>query len=249
MRTTHLMMPLMMLALGCAGSEEAATVSLPVTTMGSPMQPATTDLGYQVQVERMRIAVVGIQFTIEGEMHAATPAPGTALHPGHSSGGEVTGELPGSFILAWTGQPQPVLGDGTLLVGDYHGANFAFRAADARDNLPAGDPLLGHTFHITGTITKAGTTRPFDAVFDVEPGAQIIGAVFEDTVTEASAETLAMTFYPTDPSEHDTAFDGVDFFALPTTASGAIEIRPGSAEHNVIRRTIQTHDHYGVLPQ
>jgi hypothetical protein len=246
MRTSYL--PLL-LAAGCAGTEQAATVSLPVTTMGSPMQPATTDLGYQVQVERMRIAVVGIQFTIEGEMHAATPPPGTVLHPGHSSGGEVTGELPGNFILAWNGQPQPALGTGTLLVGDYHGANFAFRAADARDDLRADDPLLGHTFHITGTIARAGMTRRFDAVLDVEPGAQVIGAVFDDTITEASTETLAMTFYPTDPSEADTAFDGVDFFALPATPSGAIEIRPGSAAHNVIRRAIQTHDHYGVLPQ
>lgn len=239
-----------LLALGaCAGTEEAATVQLPVATAAAAMPAATTDLGYQVQVASLRIAVTGIQFTIEGEMHAAVAPPGTVLHPGHASGGEVTGELPGDFVLTWNGQAQPRLGDGTLLVGDYHGANFAFRGADARDALPAGDPLLGHTFHMTGTITKAGVTKPFDGAFDVEPGASVIGAVFEDRITETSTETLALAFYPTDPAEQDTAFDGVDFFALPTTAAGAIEIRPGSAEHNIIRRIIQTHDHYGVLPQ
>jgi hypothetical protein len=246
MRTTFL---IAVCAIGCGTTEEAASVQLPVTTAGAPMPPVTTDLGYRVQIERMRVAVASIQFTIEGEAHAATPPPGTVLHPGHSAGGEVTGELPGDFILTWTGQPQPKLGDGTLIVGDYRGANFAFRGADARDDLPAGDPLLGHTFHITGTIAKAGTTRPFDAVFDVEPGAQVIGAVFDDTVTEASTETLALAFYPTDPSEADTAFDGVDFFTLPATASGTIEIRPGGDAHNIIRRSIQTHDHYGVVAQ
>lgn len=236
-------------AIGCTGTEEAATVQLPVTTIGSAMPAATTDLGYVVQVERLRIAVVGIQFTIEGEMHAATPPPGTVLHPGHSAGGEVTGELAGSYILTWDGTPRPALGEGTLLVGSYRGANFAFRGADARDSLAAADPLLGHAFHLTGTVTKDGMTKPFDAVLDVEPDAAVVGAVFEDVVTEASSETLAIAFFPTDLTEQDTAFDGVDFFTLPAPAAGALEIRPGSPAHNIIRRAVQTHDHYSVMPQ
>lgn len=236
-------------AIGCSGTEEAATVRLPVTTAAAVTQAATTDLGYEVRVERMRVAVTSIQFTIEGEAHAATPPPGAVFHPGHSAGGEVTGELPGDFILTWSGQAPPALGEGTLLVGDYKGANFVFRGADTRDALAVGDPLDGHAFHITGTIGKAGVTRPFDAVLDVEPGAQVVGAVFEDTITETSTETLGLAFFPTDPNEQDTAFDGVDFFTLPMTPAGGIEIRPGSAAHNILRRALQTHDHYGVLPQ
>lgn len=233
---------------GCAGSEEAAQVQLPVTTAASATS-AATDLGYAIQIARMRVAVSTIQFTIEGEMHEVAPRPDIAYHPGHSAGGEVTGELPGDFVLTWNGQAQPALGTGTLIVGDYHGANFAFRAADARDSLAAEDPLLGHTFHVTGEIAKAGTTKPFDAVLDVEAGAQIVGAVFESSITEASTAPLALAFFATDPAEGDTAFDGVDFFALPATPAGVIEIRPGSAAHNILRRTFQTHDHYGVLPQ
>jgi hypothetical protein len=246
MRTTIL---IALCAMGCGTTEEAATVQLPVTTTSAPLAPATTDLGYRIQIDRMRVAVTAIQFTVEGEAHAPVAPPGTVLHPGHSAGGEVTGELPGDYILTWSGQPQPALGQGTLLTGVYFGANFVFRSADARDGLPAGDPLAGHAFHITGTITKDATAMPFDAVLDVEPGARVVGAVFEDRVTEASTETLAISFFATDPNEQDTAFDGVDFFTLPTTPAGTLEIRPGSTAHNIIRRAIQTHDHYSVLPQ
>ena len=236
-------------AIGCGASQEAATVRLPVTTVAAAIPAAITDLGYSVELEQLRIAVVGIQFTIEGEMHASVAPPGTSLHPGHSAGGEVTGELPGSYILTWNGAPQPVLGEGTLIVGAYRGANFAFRGADARDELDAADPLLGHTFHLTGQVTQGATTKPFDAVLDVEPDAAVIGAVFEDVITETSTETLAIGFQPIDPAEQDTAFDGVDFFALPEAPDGGIEIRPGSPAHNIIRRAIQTHDHYSVIAQ
>jgi hypothetical protein len=236
----------------CTGTEEAVTVELPVATSASPMAAAMTDLGYTVQVSQIRIAVSTVQFTIEGETHTDVSAKGTQAllpptpHPGHSAGGEVTGELPGDFVLVWNGQPQPTLGNGTLIVGDYHGANFSFRAAGIADALPANDRLLGHTFHITGTVMKNGTTQPFDAVLDVEPDSQVVGAVFEDVITETSTEALALEFYPTDPYELDTAFDGIDFFQLPETA-GSLEIAPGSTAHNFLRRTIQTHDHYAVI--
>jgi hypothetical protein len=238
----------------CTGSEEAAKVELPVTTLESALPAATTDLGYQVQVTRLRIAVDTIQFTIEGEMHedVARTAPGALApplpHPGHYAGGEVTGELPGKFVLTWEGKQQPMLGNATLIVGDYHGANFNFRAADASDGLAAGDPFLGHAMHVEGMVSKDGTTKPFHALLDVELDTQLVGAVFEDKVAEGSHETLAIEFYPTDPFEHDTPFDAVDFFSLPET-SGAIEIVPGSAAHNIIRRAIQTHDHYGVVAE
>jgi hypothetical protein len=236
---------------GCGGSEEASTVELPVATTAAAIPAATTDLGYEVTLSELRIAISTVQFTIEGEMHTDGTEKAVGLialpHPGHSAGGEVTGELPGDFVLRWNGQAQAPLGIGTLIVGDYHGANFAFRAATATD-VGAADPLLGHTFHLTGTIAKDGTTKPFTAVLDVEPDSAVIGAVFEDMITEQSTETLAIEFLATDPIEGDTAFDGIDFFALPETA-GAIEILPGSTTHNILRRAIQTHDQYAVVAQ
>jgi hypothetical protein len=237
-------------ALGaCAATEPAPVVQLPVTTSSAPLASATTDLGYLVEPTALRIAVSGVQFTIEGEAHSAVAPPGTALHPGHAAGGEVTGELPGFHVLSWTGQTAPVLGLGTLVVGDYRGANFTFRPTDARDALAAADPLRDHTFHVTASVTRGGVTRALDAVLDVEPGAQVIGAVFEHRVTEASTEAIALAFRLQDPAEGDTAFDGVDFFSLPVTTAGRIEIRPGSAAHNVMRRALQTHDHYSVVAQ
>jgi hypothetical protein len=141
-----------------------------------------------------------------------------------------------------------MLGLGHLIVGDYRGANFSFRTAGPSDGLSSNDRMLGHAFHISGNVTKNGVTKPFVALLDVEPDSSVIGAVFEDIVTETSTETLAITFLPTDIYENDTPFDGVDFFALPETA-GSIEILPGSTAHNVIRRAIQTHDHYSVVSQ
>jgi len=230
----------------CTSTEEAARVDLPVSTAGTSFAPAATDLDYQVSVERMSVAVSGIQFTIEGEMHTGLAPPGTVAHPGHSAGGEVTGELPGDYVFQWSGQTRPTLGVATMIVGYYLGANFSFRTAVAAD-VPAGDPLVGHAIHLSGTVSKAGVSKPFDALFDVEPNTNVIGAVFEDEINETSTETLGFVFFPTDPSEGDTPFDGVDFFTTFTGAS--IEIRPGSDTHNIIRRAIQTHDHYGVVPQ
>jgi hypothetical protein len=233
-------------AAGCSGSREAVTIELEVTTSPLVIAAVTTDLGYRIELDRVRVAVTRVEFTIEGEMHdlAARVA---RPHPGHSSGGEVTGELPCDHILVWDGAVSPALGTATLIVGDYRGANFAIRAAGAADALAVDDPLLGHAFHLTGTISKDGTSRDLDAVLDVEPDTAVIGAVFEEVVTPASTAPLAIEFYPGDPFEADTAFDAVDFFALPTTTEGGIEIRPGSAPHNIIRRKIQTHDHYGVV--
>src|SRR5690606_20124222 len=99
---------------GCPG-HEAATVDLPVAPSPGAIPVATTDLGYTVQLDELRVAVSTIQFTIEGESHADV-APRTAArlapqpHPGHSAGGEVTGELPGEHILRWAGSTQPALG-------------------------------------------------------------------------------------------------------------------------------------------
>lgn len=225
------------LVTACGGTEGAPTVELPVETGSALPGHAETDLGYAVQLARTRVAVTGIQFTIAGEQHAY-------WHPGHSGGGEVTGELPGDFVLEWAGQAR-VLGTASLIVGDYRGANFALRAATAAD-VSSDDPLLGHTFHLVGTVAKGSESRALDIVLDVEPDTYVIGAPFDARIEETTTTPLALIFLPTDPNEGDTPFDTIDFFALPQSGN-VIQIRPGSEPHNLVRRAIQTHDHFGVV--
>ncbi len=230
----------------CGASEEAATVTLPVTTTAGPPAAIVTDLGYRITLTSVRAAIADVQFTIEGEQHAAARI--APPHPGHSAGGEVTGELPGRFLLRWDAAAPTTLGLATLIVGDYHGANFGFRAADAADDLAADDPLVGHALHLTGTVERDGATTAFDALLDVEVDTAVIGAPFAAVITEAATAPLAIEFLPTDATEGDTAFDGVDFATLPVTA-GVVTVRPGSVEHNALRRTLTTHDHYAVAPR
>jgi hypothetical protein len=154
----------------------------------------------------VRAAIADVQFTIEGEQHAAARI--APPHPGHSAGGEVTGELPGRFILRWDAAAPTTLGLATLIVGDYQGANFGFRAADQSDGLAADDPLVGHALHVTGTVERDGATTGFDAVLDVEVDTAMIGAPFAAVITETATAPLAIAFSPTDPTEGDTAFDG-----------------------------------------
>ena len=244
MRPIFFAIPLAALV-ACSDSSEAPTVQLPVATSGAAFAPSTTDLGYTVTTTRVRMAIADLQLTIEGEQHTAAPSP--IQHPGHSAGGEVTGTMPGHFVLDWNGAAH-MLGTAELIVGDYQGANFTFRAADAADGLAADDALLGHAIHVLGVATKDGTDHPFDAVIDLDAGTQLVGAVFEDVITEASTETLELAFLPTDPSATATIYDGLDFATLPTTGDDRIELRPGSAAYNAFRRPLQTHDHYAIAP-
>ena len=200
----------------CGGSEEAATIQLPVTTTAGPPPAFTTDLGYTITLTSVRAAIADVQFTIEGEQHAAARI--APPHPGHSAGSEVTGELPSRFILRWDAAAPTTLGLATLIVGDYQGANFGFRAADQSDGLAADDPLVGHALHVTGTVERDGATTAFDAVLDVEVDTAMIGAPFAAVITETATAPLAIAFSPTDPTEGDTAFDGLDFATLPVTA-------------------------------
>jgi hypothetical protein len=229
---------------GCGGGDEAVRVELPVVTAGGPLTATVTDLGYSVSIDRMRIAVADLAFTVAGEMHGAASKT-LRPHPGHNAGGEVTGELAGDFVLTWDSVSHPV-GTATLLVGDYNGANVGFRAAGAGDGLAVDDPLIGHTFHLTGTASKGAASVAFDAVLDIEAGTSLVGAAFDHDVTETSTETLALVFVPTDPVLGHSAFDGIELTGLALTEGVAL-IRPGTADHNILRRQIQIHDHYAVV--
>lgn len=242
--------------LACAPSQEAARVELPVVVDGSALVEAETDLGYELRLDSARIAARDLEFTILGEMHAraARPrpfrlwdllVPDAFAHPGHYSGGDVTGELPGLFVLDWIAGDGEALGDAALLVGAYHGLNFTFRAAA---ELPASDPLAGHSAQFAGVARKGPAEIAFTALLDLDEDARLIGAPFALDVDEGTELTLGLRLLLRDPSGAATLFDGVDFAALDDDGDGAVEIVPGDAAHNIIRRALQSHVFYAVEP-
>lgn len=238
----------------CGGGREATSMQLPVVAGANRIEPATTDLGYTVTVDRLRVGVRDVQFTIEGEEHPSSMASrvadwfiGTAhAHPGHAGGGEVLGELAGPYLIDWTADGS-ALGTGTLLTADYNGANFLFRTtSQVDDGLDPDDPLLGHAIHLEGSIERDGDSWAVDMVFDIDEGTALIGAPFDYTLTEAAAPTVALELATIDPFEGDTIFDGVEFADLDGDGDGAISIAPGSDTHNALRRAFTRHDHYIV---
>jgi hypothetical protein len=239
---------------GCGGSSEAPTVELPVVVDGTGLTEATTDLGYGVTVDALRAAIRDLELTVQGETHegpvvplrAAPGAPNLA-HPGHLAGGEVTGELPGDFLIDWTADGA-ALGTATLIVGAYQGANFSFRRAGAADGLAEDDPLLGHTLVLEGSADGGDGAVDFVAVIDIDEDTPMVGAPFRLDVDEETTSTLALGALTIDPTEGDTLFDGVDFAAVAGESPLAL-IEPGSDAHNVLKRNVQIHDHYVVHPR
>ena len=240
----------------CTPSREPVHVQLAVVLDASGIEPSTTDLGWEVELTTARIAASDLQFSILGEMHSDATAwvPGWILgrawaHPGHYSGGDVTGELAGEFILDWLAHDGMKLGDADMLVGDYNGMNFTFRAAAASDGLAADDPLLGHTAHFVGVARSGETEVAFTAVVDLDAGAQLIGAPFEATIDADATAPIELQLVPTDPEEGTSLFDGIDFSTLEPGTDGIAAIAPGDVAHNLLRRTLQSHVHYNATPR
>jgi hypothetical protein len=251
---TYTMIILALLA-GCGSGSEVAEVEMPVEVSSDGMGPATTDLDYTVTVSGLRTALLDVAFTVPGDgidtALAPLRGPGGAPdlgHPGHASSGDVTGELPGEHLIDWTADGAS-LGTATLLAGDYSGVNFRFRRAHAGDGLPAGDPLLEHSVYVEGTASKGGVDIAFDAVLDVDETYELIGVLFDHSVTAGDPAHLRFEIHTSEPYEGKTLFDGIDFATLDQDGDGRVAIRPGDEAHNKLRRTIQSHDYYVVIAQ
>lgn len=238
------------LFVACAPSQEAARVELAVAVDGGQLGEALTDLGWTIALADARIAAGDLEFTIQGEMHAAARlwrliVPHALAHPGHYAGGDVTGALPGSFVLDWIAGDGDELGRAELLVGDYHGCNIAFRRAD---ELPADDPLSGHTAYFAGTASKDGQELAFTAALDLDAGAAVIGAPFDFDIDPDTAVTLGLQLRLRDDTSGAALFDGVDFAALAPADGGPVALEPGDPAHNLVRRALQSHVFYTVAP-
>jgi len=245
----------MAVGLACAPSQEAVHVQLGVAIDGSTVVDSTNDLGWTVTLTGARVAVQDLQFTILGEMHDETAwLEGWLIrrawaHPGHYSGGDVTGELVGEFILDWIGDDGKALGMADLLTGDYNGFNFTFRRASEGDGLAGDDPMIGHTAYFAGVARKDEEEVAFTAALDVNAGTQMVGAPFELTVEAGTNAKIGVQLEATDPVESKSLFDGLDFAAIDADGDGAAVIEPGSEAHNIFVRTIQSHVHYNAEAQ
>ncbi len=245
--------------IGCGGASEAPLVELPVEISNSGLQPVTNDMGYEITITAFRSAIRDIQLSVGGStstgdgLVVGPGAPGAGgdvpplFHPGHAQAGEITGELLGDFIVDWTADGAQ-LGMAALIAGDYDSLSFTFRRASESDGLDPSDPLIGHTFHIEGTADDGSGALPFQAVLDVVEDTQMVGAPFTATIAADSTSILELQALSLDPFEDETLFDGVDFALLPVLDDGSgstqLRIEPGQTQHNVLRRTAQTHDHY-----
>jgi len=246
-------------------SEQAPRVTLPVVVDSDGIVEFDSDLGYHIQITKLRVAFDNVEFTTGGEMHASLirrvgqglhdlVVPTAYAHPGHYAGGEVTGEMQGRFVVDWLDDGAS-LGEAILLGGSYAGANFVFTRATADDGLEAGDPIIGHTIQIEGTATKDGTSFTFHGFVDEEDGKRVVGLPISEEVTEAQTDfevdastdvTLGLQVLMLDPFEPDTALDGIDFAAADTDADGDVELVAGEAPYNLLVRQLQVHDQYRV---
>ncbi len=236
---------------GCA-AEEAPRIELQVVVDGSRVVPTKTDLGYTVELSDARMVLNDVLFTVRGEAHASRGkslrdwliAPANA-HPGHYQGGEISGEMPGRFVVDFLAGDGAAMGTATLLTGSYESANFTFGHGDADDG------LMGKTAVLAGVATRDsdGKTFTFAAQIDSPKGRDLVGAPFNMNVTAQTSGKVGFRLTPTDPYGNKSLFDGIDFAAL---ADGDDLITFSESEDNEeirenyfrLRRTFQTHDHF-----
>lgn len=277
MRRTKLITCLLVLA-GCAPSE-APRVELPVFVDGSGLSTdatdPVTDLGWTIEFEQARLALADLRFTTSGEIHMEQrPSAGAQLlgrlsdawlpsahaHPGHYQGGEIIGELPGTFVVDFANEDGRELGPATLIVGEYTALDFRLARASA-DEVDESDALFGHTALLAGTATGPdNAVIAFTVVIDSPLDREIVGAPFEASVAQDSALEIGLRLLGRDPIEGDHLFDGIDFALLdaldgatdqavllvdPET-NGGVGPELGDAYYQ-IRREFQTHDLFDAI--
>lgn len=253
------------LVLSCE-AEEAITMSVPVIASGKGIVDVENDNGDTIRLTQAQIAVDTFTFSsgandneeTEGTLASALTqltswlVPQANAHPGHTEGGAVLGELAGHHVLTFTPNSEQALGDATFLLGDFTSLNWVFSKANV-DDVGSEDPLLGHTAVLFGEAQRGDEVVEFSVVIDAPEDRKLEDVPCDFTVDEAFNRTLLIELLPQDPFEDDTLFDGVDFFALDDDGDGIVQIDPnatsraGAYAYNQLRRTLLTHDHYGVV--
>lgn len=235
---------------GCTPADESPRVALPILIDSSQTQQVITDLGYQVSLSEARVALGPLVFTVAGEVHASRSlwdliVPSAHAHPGHYQGGEVIGELPGTFVVNWANEDGRELGSSELITGDYSAANFTFVLADS-PMVNSDDPMMAHTSMFKGVAKKDGREVSFTILAEAPEGRELVGAPFSAKIDAQTSGHIDFRFHTLDPVEGDTLFDGMDFLALDDDGDGAWTLSPDTSNeiYNTFRRTLLSHDHY-----
>lgn len=217
---------------GCQESEEAARVDLGLEVLPSLTTPILTDSGFEVTVSEASVVLKDLEFTIRGEEHGSLwdlIVPSALAHPGHYSGGQVTGELPGTFeVDLLVGRE---LGTASLIVGTYEGANLSF------GSLPGSTSSV----RIVGEATRNEDVVDFVLDVDIDPSFQTIGIPFETEISEGEKRTITLEVLSNDGMAG--LFDGVDFESRVGVA-GPATLAEGDA--NRVRRRFLAHTFYSL---
>lgn len=251
-----------LLLLACGAPREADSVELVVTTAARSTEAVTNDLGYEIELTEARVMVENLTFAIGGELLTRDFIqnsydwfiPSAHAHPGHYEGGDVTGELPGRFLLDWTPGGRVELETATLLAGAYRSANWSFCAATSEDLADDDDPMLGHTALLRGDARKGASSFTFEALIDIPDTTLLVGIPFEATV-DTSTTSLQLELRVYDDVEDQTLFDGLDFSLLARDADGNVEItshrddKRNIAAHDALARGLQSHDHFRIVAE
>lgn len=241
--------------LGCSSPKETPRVEVSVVADSSGIQPVVTNLEYEVSLTAVDVAIRDIEFMVSGEVATSfwdrvsdAVVSKAWAHPGHYQGGDVTGELLGSFVLHFEPDRVQSLGTAILLEGDYHSVNFFFRREE-------GGILDGHSASLRGTAMRDDAEVQFEIVLDSPDERRLEGAPFEYRVEEGAELVVGLRLLVQDLLEGDTLFDDVDFLALDRDSDGHVDIRADSEEeasisaYNQIHRKLQSHDHFDLRVQ
>lgn len=232
----------------------APQVALAVVVDTTGVRPHRNDEGYQIEIERFRVAVETFEFTTHGDMHANASllrslvdlvVPTAYAHPGHYAGGEIVGELTGNFVLDWQEHGHE-LGVASLLEAEYSGANFTFGRAEPGPGVAFDDRFIGHTIDIAGKATLDGEAFTFEALIDQDLGRRVVGVPLHLVVDASVDADLGVALHVVQPVAESTVFDGVDFAALDEDGDRHVVIEAGTEAYNRLRNNLQVHDHYEI---
>lgn len=239
----------------CSVPREAPHVVVPVVADSSGLEITTSNLGYEITLHAVDLAIRDLEFAIAGEAHSSlwkeiseVIVPTAWAHPGHHQGGDITGELLGSFELRFEPNKTESLGTARLLVGDYRSMNFFFGRGE-------GEVLDGHTGIMRGSARNEAGDVEFTVVVDSPEDRQLEGVPFEQRVKEGAELVVGLRLLLQDSVDGTTLFDDVDFVLLDGDFDGLVHIEPGADDadtataYNQIRRRFQTHNHFDVRIQ